>query len=332
MIRHALGSVFIFLSFLVPLSEAAGQTLGEPPPATSSGSAPTSAPAAPAEPSIRDRDNAKRHYEQGVVLFNNGDYQAALAEFEASYLFYPTPYTLENIGLAQKTLYRYPEAVASLERYLEKAKKLPPENIAQTRALIDEMRARLAEVKFTITPDGTTVVIDGRSVGQSPLAPLTLVAGRHELELNAPEHEPLRREILVIAGRPLELTLPLKPIPRTGQLRITALPANALIRVDGKFHGTGNIEVELAAGGHTLEVSAPGYRTERSEVAIAAGQRRSLNSWLEALPMRVPLHRRWWLWTAVAAVAGGTATAIAVPLSTGPLPPVGGSVGKAEVE
>jgi tetratricopeptide (TPR) repeat protein len=99
-----------------------------------------------------------------VLLYNGNDYQAALAEFEASYVLYPTARALENIGVAQKDLYRYPEAVASFERYLETAKNITPEKAALIRKYIDEMRALLAEVTFTITPDGATVVIDGWSV------------------------------------------------------------------------------------------------------------------------------------------------------------------------
>ena len=91
-------------------------------------------------------------------------------------------------------------------------------------------------------------------MGSSPLATRTLAAGRHEIEVTAPDHEPLRRSFLVIAGEPLVLPLHLKPIPRTGQLRITAWPASAMIRIDGKLYGTGKVDVALPPGGHTLEV------------------------------------------------------------------------------
>lgn len=306
MSRQALGNTLVCLVLLTYLSGAGGRAWGEPPPAD----APTASSAPPTESPESGFDNAQRHFDRGVVLYNNGDYQTALAEFEAAYLLFPTASTLENIGLTQKALYRYPESVASLLRYLETAKKITPEKTAQIRALIDEMRALLAEVTLTITPEGATVLIDGRNVGQSPIAPITLAAGRHEIELNAPEHESLHRGILVIAGQPLALTLQLKPILRTGQLRIRAVPPTAMIRIEGKLYGTGSVEVELASGGYTLEVSAPGYRTERSEIAIAPGQLRSLTPRLDALPKKLTFRQlRWVLIPAIVLPVGGIITA-----------------------
>jgi tetratricopeptide (TPR) repeat protein len=140
-------SVLIFALLFLFVSKAAGQVSSEPTSAAEDASA-------PAQPSQNDRDRAKHHFEQGVRLYKNGDYQAALAEFEASYLLFPHAPTLENIGLVQKALYLYPEAIASLQRYLETAKKITPEKSAQTSAFIDAMRALLAEVTLTITPDG----------------------------------------------------------------------------------------------------------------------------------------------------------------------------------
>ena len=148
-------SALILASLLLYVSEAAGQQPGKP---TSTGDQ-VSMPDKIVEPSKSDRDRAQRHLDQGAELFNHkADYQAALAEFEAAYQLFPDPSTLINIGLAQKELYRYPEAVASLQRYLETSKKITPEETRDIRADIDEMRARLAEVTFTITPHEATVV------------------------------------------------------------------------------------------------------------------------------------------------------------------------------
>src|SRR6185503_20787563 len=72
-------------------------------------------------------EEAKRHFEQGVALFNDGNYSAALAEFEAAYKTRPAPAVLYNIGLTQKALFRYPEAIDSLTRYLAALPELAPE-------------------------------------------------------------------------------------------------------------------------------------------------------------------------------------------------------------
>src|SRR5437667_5120034 len=111
---------------------------------------------------------AKRHFDQGVALFNDGDFGGALAEFEASYQIRPSAGVLYNVGLTQKALYRYDEALASLRKFLVDAQKIPKDRRAEVTQLITEIQALLATVTFEVTPKGTTVALDGRQLGQAP--------------------------------------------------------------------------------------------------------------------------------------------------------------------
>jgi PEGA domain-containing protein len=70
-------------------------------------------------------------------------------------------------------------------------------------------------ISLEITPDDASVVVDGVYVGIardfSPThQPLTLTAGRHHIELQAPEQAPLAFDIDVVAGEviPYRGTLP----------------------------------------------------------------------------------------------------------------------------
>src|SRR3954447_4736357 len=69
-------------------------------------------------------EEAKRHFAQGIALYNDGNFNAALAEFEAAYKIKQAPSVLYNIGLSQKSLFHYNEAIASLQEYLAKEKKM----------------------------------------------------------------------------------------------------------------------------------------------------------------------------------------------------------------
>src|SRR4051812_18470048 len=172
---------------------------------------PKAGAAAKADPALAD---AKRHFDQAVALFNDGDFGGALAEFEASYKIRPSAGVLYNIGLTQKALYRYDEALASLRKYLVDAQKVPKDKRAEVTQLISEMQALLATVTFAVQPAGTVVTVDGRTLGQAPsLGSYGVAAGTHTFEFAAEGYKPTKQELKVVAGQPLTVTVSLEKIP-----------------------------------------------------------------------------------------------------------------------
>ena len=65
-----------------------------------------------------DKEKAGKHFEKGVELFNNGDYEAALVEFEAAYEAHPHYAVRYNLGITLYKLHRYGAAVGQIEKYL----------------------------------------------------------------------------------------------------------------------------------------------------------------------------------------------------------------------
>src|SRR3954464_13889314 len=116
-------------------------------------------------------EEAKRHFAQGIALYNDGNFNAALAEFEAAYKIRQAPSVLYNIGLSQKSLFHYNEAISSLQEYLSKEKKMTKDQQKAVNQLISEMKALLAEVTINVIPDGATIKVDDRVIGQSPMKP-----------------------------------------------------------------------------------------------------------------------------------------------------------------
>lgn len=287
------------------------------PPVLGRAAAAEPAPAAPAA-----SDEGKRHFEQGVALYNDGDYATALAEFSASYQAAPLPAVLYNIGVAQKALFRYAEAIDTLQRYLAEAQPRA-ERRAEVERLCTEMEALLAPVTLRVSPADATLVVDGRAAGSAPQRPLRLAAGAHVIEASAEGHRPLRREIMVSAGRPLTLTLALAELPRAGKVLLRSNVPSAVVKLDGKPVGGAPVDLELKEGGYLLEVAAPGWQTFRGEIVVAAGQQRVL---LVPLERRERLYQKWWFWTLTAVAAGGVAAAIALPLSTKTQPPLPGTL------
>jgi hypothetical protein len=294
-------------------------------PATGTGSgsgtgsaAPPPAPAPAADP---DTEAAKLHFTQGVALFNDGNYVAALAEFEQSNKLKPAPFVLKNIGLTQKALFRYAEAIASLEQYLAQSPTLTPEEKAEANQLITEMQALLADVTLTGVPDGATISVDGREIAKAPLTkPLAVAAGSHTVEAAADGYEPAKKTFMVAAKVPATIKLDMKVIPKTGKVRISSSVPHATVLIDGKEQDATK-SLELGIGGHTLEVSAPGYETHREELTIAGGQDREIPVTLDKVKVVEVDHwyAKWYFWTPIAVVAAGGVALYAVTRHDDPL-------------
>jgi hypothetical protein len=66
-------------------------------------------------------------------------------------------------------------------------------------------------------------------------------------------------------------------------LRLTVVPDDASVYVDGSFWGTArqSRSLELSPGRHRIEVVRPGYRTFERDVEIEAGKPTDLDVTLE---------------------------------------------------
>jgi PEGA domain len=283
-------------------------------------------PEAPSDPKPDPREQARLHFEQGVALYKEANYAAALAEFEAANKASPAPAVLYNIGLSYKGLFRYPESIAALNRYLDEGQsdpRLTAERRTEIEQSIAEMRSLLAPVTFALEPKAARVLVDGRELAIPEDGVVQLAAGRHIAELSAEHHNPERREFTVAAGTPQTLTVKLKAIPRSGMVFITSSQPNTRLKLDGKELGFAPMKLELGVGGHQLEATVPKYEIFQTEVMISPGQSRNIDIEMRLPPVQ-PLYRKWYFWTAVGtAIAGGTVTAILLQPGTAK-PTVGG--------
>ena len=115
----------------------------------------------------------------------------ALAEFELSYRLRPNPRVLYNVGLAQKGLHRYGEAILSLERYLAENKDLAPDRVELVKKLLGEMRPfdevwpRLGLIILVVAIAGIAIGLDIRKRRQASAALEQAIATADEPEGDA---------------------------------------------------------------------------------------------------------------------------------------------------
>lgn len=148
-----------------------------------------------------EQKKAGEHFGRGKELFNEGDYQLALVEFERAYKLAPNWRVLFNIGQVKYQLQDYPGAMDALDRYLEEGgSDVPQERRAQVQADIERLRSRVAYLKIEVNEAGATVSIDDREIGVSPLATRVAVsAGRRKVTATA-DGAPAVSKFVDIAG------------------------------------------------------------------------------------------------------------------------------------
>jgi hypothetical protein len=227
-------------------------------------------------------DDAKRHFTNGVRLFEDRNFAGALVEFEASYQKNPTAVALQNIAVCQKGLFRYAEAIATLERMLRDfATQLSPEDKKASEDAIRDMTALLGTIIIKVTPADARVSINGNILSSEAVKnPVRLAAGEYRVVAEAPGYARQETMVTVVSGQkdqPLVLTLS----PLSGMLVIRAHDSQAAIAIDGVQVGYDEWRGPVSAGPHEIYVYT-GNARHKSSVVAQAGQTTEFDAKLTA--------------------------------------------------
>ncbi len=164
---------------------------------------------------------AADHFDRGVELYQEGNFDAALVELERAYQLTSNYRLLFNLGQIQVERQQYVEAIALYELYLERGGAKVPD--ARKQRVLDELtrlRERVARLEVATNVEGAELWIDERLVGTLPLSkPLWIDAGVSRVRVTKPGYEPHSYELRVAGGErprlalPLTRTQPLAPPP-----------------------------------------------------------------------------------------------------------------------
>ena len=138
-----------------------------------------------------------------------------------------------------------------------------------------------AVITILSQPAGAEVLVDGESIGQTPLQ-TEILQGQHELLLKKQGFKPVTFKQSVAAGADVTLEdVQLQPVD--GQLYLSSSPAGASVLLDGEFQGTTPATLGLIANtDHSLALSKAGYSTKGLSVKLKPEQERSIEVKLSA--------------------------------------------------
>ena len=174
------------------------------------------------------------------------------------------------------------------ERWLPASRRLEVEGMGRPESLAFELEPAWADVRIETEPTGAELRVDGDPLaGETPMT-AEIIAGVRELSLHLPGYKTVRERLELEPGQDRTLgPIPLEKID--GLLRVTTRPAGATVTVDGVYHGSSPLEVELAPGSrHRVELIHPGHEPASRSVDIRSGEATELD--LALTPVRGQLR------------------------------------------
>jgi hypothetical protein len=231
----------------------------------------------------------KQHMTNGVKLFNDGNFAAAIVEFEAAYAERPKASPLLNIALCQKSLFHYPKAIAALERALSlHGDTMEPEDRAAAENAIKEMRTLIGYVKVELSPPQAVLLVDDEP--QPPGAagkPLPLGPGKHVLGARAEGYESAE-ETVTVTSADRDKVVRLSLVPNKGWVVVKTGDPEMAIAIDQQPLALGQWAGLIEPGTHLVQMYKPNGAEYAFQVLVVAGKAQEVRPGVGGVPIDVP--------------------------------------------
>lgn len=290
-----------------------------PPPSTAAPSTAAPSTAAPPTSDAPAEDLKARAAERkkaGDEAMEALRYADALAAYGEAYTIGKDAALLYNMGRALQALNRFPEALDKLTAFEAAASPELKARVPRLAKLIAEIRERVSTLTLRTNVEGARVLVRNAVAGKTPLsAPLQLVAGPAEIEIEIDGYYPAKKTVNLPGGGALTVTLDLFSKSTTGLLVVKASAAGAEVLVDGKRVGIAPVELNVTKGLHQVAVRHRDHRTYESTAVVPAGGTKTVDATLDSASVLT----RWWFWSAVgAAVTAGVIVTVAATTERAP--------------
>jgi hypothetical protein len=231
-------------------------------------------------------DPYKQHMENGVKLYADRNYAAAVVEFQAAYEAKPGASPLLDIALCDKEMFRYPQAIAVLEEVLRKhGAAMSDRDRKEAEDAIREMRALLATLTLTVTPPDARIFIDDEELPPGAAGrPIPLGPGEHKIGARADGYAPAEQRIKVSSGREQAMAIAL--VAEKGFVRIEAPDPRMTITVDEQPVGRDGVFAGmLPPGVHVVRMFGPEGTPYAVQIQVVAGTTMDVKKGVGGVPI-----------------------------------------------
>ena len=125
-------------------------------------------------------------------------------------------------------------------------------------------------LEISTDPAGAEVMVNGVSRGRSPVIVHDVPKGDATIKVSKDGFEDVTREVKIVAGDRLPLTIPLKGLP--GTLFLSSVPDGARFYVNDEFRGISPVTLNnLKPGVYDVRAELKGYGTDTKSVEVGNG-------------------------------------------------------------
>jgi hypothetical protein len=160
-----------------------------------------------------DVEQARQHFSQGLKLYKDGDFDAALVQFERAYAIKSNFKVLYNMAQCYFELHQYVEARDTLARYLKDGEGgIDAERKSAVENDLNELTRRIAHVKLSVNVAGATVYVDGKKAGVTPLGgAIDVNEGQRTISVETADRGSKQRVVQVAGGEEQAVNLEFEP-------------------------------------------------------------------------------------------------------------------------
>lgn len=237
-----------------------------------------------------DDIQVQARFDQGVKLFDEGEYDRAVEAFEGAYKERPLPDLLMNIATCYERLYRADKARDAYERFLATN---PP--AGSDLRLLAEKRLRVLRVlpgsiTVDVAHDGASVLLTGSGLERRARSPVTfgdIPPGAYHVHVEEPGWESIDQDVKVLPGSAPIITQRLAR--EQAELSIDTTPEGAHIFLDGLDTGEVTNKATtfrrwLDVGEHSVRLELPDRKPLDQKIQVEAGKPVRLDVKLPAPP------------------------------------------------
>ena len=198
---------------------------------------------------------AKRLVDQAKQKAAAGDNVEALRLLQMAYEVSRNPGILFNIAAVEDARpNNCKQAYDAFQRYLDACERCSGRSLGEQRLKNVEKRCRV-EVSVSSQPIGAAVRIAGEGRGATPVT-FDSWPGVWELTLSLEGHAPIEETLTVSEDTPVRVNYVLKPVPKTGQLKLVNMRSGIAVRVNSQAVGAEALAgLTLNADAHRLEMT-----------------------------------------------------------------------------